>query len=128
MLFVLSEVLNLVLGPSFDLPLFYFHGLFPSVSFAAAAANLLQSCPTLCDPIDGSPLDSSVPGILQARVLEWVAIAFSPSLPTWPQIIPPSSCLQILAPQGPRGSNSREKDLDLPSPANAQLTVLMSFC
>ena len=44
---------------------------------AAAAAKSLQSCPTLCDPIDGSPLGSSVPGILQARVLEWVAISFS---------------------------------------------------
>ena len=44
---------------------------------AAAAAKLLQSCPTLCDPIDGSPLSSSVPGILQARTLEWVAISFS---------------------------------------------------
>ena len=44
---------------------------------AAAAAKLLQSCPTLCDPIDGSPLGSSVPGILQARTLEWVAISFS---------------------------------------------------
>ena len=43
----------------------------------AAAAKLLQSCPTLCDPIDGSPLGSSVPGILQARILEWVAVAFS---------------------------------------------------
>ena len=41
---------------------------------AAAAAKLLQSCPTLCDPVDGSPLGSSVPGILQARILEWVAI------------------------------------------------------
>ena len=44
---------------------------------AAAAAKSLQSCPTLCDPIDGSPLGSSVHGIFQARVLEWVAIAFS---------------------------------------------------
>ena len=44
---------------------------------AAAAAKSLQSCPTLCDPIDGSPPDSSVPGILQARTLEWVAISFS---------------------------------------------------
>ena len=44
---------------------------------AAAAAKSLQSCPTLCDPIDGSPPDSPVPGILQARTLEWVAIAFS---------------------------------------------------
>ena len=44
---------------------------------AAAAAKSLQSCPTLCDPIDGSPPGSSVPGILQARTLEWVAIFFS---------------------------------------------------
>ena len=44
---------------------------------AAAAAKSLQSCPTPCDPIDGSPLGSAVPGILQARTLEWVAISFS---------------------------------------------------
>ena len=44
---------------------------------AAAAAKSLQSCPTLCNRIDGSPLGSSVPGILQARILEWVAISFS---------------------------------------------------
>ena len=43
----------------------------------AAAAKSLQSCPTLCDPIDGSPPGSLVPGILQARTLEWVAISFS---------------------------------------------------
>ena len=47
--------------------------LFP----AAAAAKSLQSCPTLCDPIDSSPPGSPVPGILQARTLEWVAISFS---------------------------------------------------
>ena len=41
----------------------------------AAAAKSLQSCPTLCDPIDGSPPGSPVPGILQARTLEWVAIS-----------------------------------------------------
>ena len=46
-------------------------------SAAAAAAKSLQSCPTLCDPIDSSPLGSSVPGIVQARILEWVAISFS---------------------------------------------------
>ena len=39
--------------------------------------KVAQSCPTLCDPMDGSPLDSLVPGILQARILEWVAIPFS---------------------------------------------------
>ena len=44
---------------------------------AAAAAKSLQSCPTLCNPIDGSPSGSSVPGILQERTLEWVAISFS---------------------------------------------------
>ena len=48
---------------------------------AAAAAKLLQLCPTLCDPLDGSPPGSSIPGILKARVLEWVAIAFSKDLP-----------------------------------------------
>ena len=47
------------------------------VGVGAATAKSLQSCPTLCDPIDGSPLGSSVPGILQARTLEWVAISFS---------------------------------------------------
>ena len=47
------------------------------ITDAAAAAKSLQSCPTLCDPIDGSPPGSSVPGILQARTLEWVAISFS---------------------------------------------------
>ena len=44
---------------------------------AAAAAKSLQSCPTLCDPIDRSPPGSPIPGILQARTLEWVAISFS---------------------------------------------------
>ena len=50
----------------------------PTLAAAAAAvAKSLQLCPTLCDPIDGSPLGFSVPGILQARTLEWVAISFS---------------------------------------------------
>ena len=48
---------------------------------AAAAAKSHQSCPTLCDPIDGSPPGSPVPGILQARILEWVAISFSNATP-----------------------------------------------
>ena len=46
-------------------------------SAVAAAAASLQSCPTLCDPIDGSPPGSPLPGILQARTLEWAAISFS---------------------------------------------------
>ena len=48
-----------------------------SLLFQAAAAKSLQSCPTLCDPIDGSPPGSPVPGILQTGTLEWVAISFS---------------------------------------------------
>ena len=65
---------------------FMIEGEMPAVSLgeeaarlhcAAAAAKSPQSCPTLCDPIDGSPPGSPVPGILQARTLEWVAISFS---------------------------------------------------
>ena len=73
----------------FGLPGSFVHGIFQArvlewgaIAFsekeaAAAAAKSLQSCPTLCDPIDGSPRSSLVPGILQARTLEWVAISFS---------------------------------------------------
>ena len=53
----------------------------------AATAKSVQSCPTLCDPIDSSPPGSPVPGILQARTLEWDATAFSDSLPREPQVV-----------------------------------------
>ena len=53
------------------------HCLLRSHAAAATAAKSLQSCPTLCDPIDSSPPGSPIPGILQARTLEWVAISFS---------------------------------------------------
>ena len=58
---------------------FLYYGIIgcQSQKVAAAAAKSLQSCPTLCNPIDGSPSGSPVPGILQARTLEWVAISFS---------------------------------------------------
>ena len=52
-------------------------GIIMPATVAAAAAKSLQSCPTLCDPTDGSPPGSPVPGILQARTLEWIAISFS---------------------------------------------------
>ena len=74
---------------------------------AAAAAKSLQSCPTLCDPIDGSPRGSPVPEILQARTLEWVAIAFTnagkwkvkaKSLESCPTLSDPMGC-------GPPGSS-----------------------
>ena len=55
----------------------HWNSLPPSSCTDAAAAKSLQSCPTLCDPIDGSPPGSAVPRILQARTLEWVAISFS---------------------------------------------------
>ena len=63
---------------------------------AAAAAKSLQSCPTLCDPRDGSPPGSSVPGILQARTLEWVAISFSNAW-KWKVKVRSLSCARLLA-------------------------------
>ena len=63
---------------------------------AAAAAKSLQSCPALCDPIDGSPPGSPVPGILQARTLEWVAISFSNAW-KWKMKVKSLSCFWLLA-------------------------------
>ena len=63
---------------------------------AAAAAKSLQLCPTLCDPIDGSALGSSVPGILQARTLEWVALSFS-NVWKWKVKVKSLSCVWLLA-------------------------------
>ena len=65
--------------------------------FAAnAAAKSLQTCPTLCDPIDGSPPGSPVPGILQARTLEWVAIYF-PNVWKWKLKVKSLSCVRLFA-------------------------------
>ena len=63
---------------------------------AAVAAKLLQSCPTLCNPIDSSPPDSSIHGILQARTLEWVAISFSNAW-KWKEKVKSLSRVQLLA-------------------------------
>ena len=60
-----------------DFHIFYDRSARELEFFAAAAAKSLQSCPTLCSPIDGSPPGSPVPGILQARTPQWVAISFS---------------------------------------------------
>ena len=60
----------------------------------AAAAKSLQSCPTLCNPIDGSPPGSSIPGILQATILEWVAISFS-SAWKWKVKVKSFSCVLL---------------------------------
>ena len=61
---------------------------------AATAAKLLQSWPTLCDPTDGSPPGSPVPGILQARTLEWVAISFSNEW-KWKMKVKSLSCVRL---------------------------------
>ena len=63
---------------------------------AAAAAKSLQSCLTLCDPIDGSLPGSSIPGILQARTLEWIAISFSNAW-KWKVKVKSLSCVQLIA-------------------------------
>ena len=87
------------------MPLFYFfrfhiqgitEHLSFSVYFTAAAAKSLQSCLTLCDPIDGSPPGSPIPGILQVRILEWVAISFS-SAGKWKVKVKSLSCVRLLA-------------------------------
>ena len=69
------QILNMVLKLCSHFKLYFQFQV--SYGTAAAAAKLLQSCPTLHDPTDGSPPGSPVPGILQARTLEWVAISFS---------------------------------------------------
>ena len=66
---------------------------------AAAAAKSLQLCPTLCDPIDGSPPGSPVPGILQARTVEWVAISFS-SAWKWKVKVKSRSRVRLFGPHG----------------------------
>ena len=67
---IMNEISFVIISPSLFLLLVYRNVI-------ATAAKSLQLCPTLCDPIDGSPLGSPVPGIFQARTLEWVAISFS---------------------------------------------------
>ena len=98
----------------------------------AAAAKLLQSCPTLCDPRDGSPPGSPIPGILQARTLEWVAISFSKAW-KWKVKVKSLSRVQLFATpwtvayQAPltMGFSRQEywSGLPLPSPSNACLMI-----
>ena len=66
-----------LLSGASNYPSFIYHHLILFIIFVAAAAKLLQSCPTLCNPIDSSPPGSAIPGILQAITLEWVAVSFS---------------------------------------------------
>ena len=71
-----EQLTGLKLGKEYSKAI-YCHPVYLTSMQTAAAAKSLQSCPTLCDSIDGSPPDSPVPGSLQARTLEWVAISFS---------------------------------------------------
>ena len=91
---------------------------------AAAATKSLQSCPTLCDPIDGSPPGSPVPGILQARTLEWVAMSFSNTW-KWKVKVKSLSCVWLFATPGtvayqappPMGFSRQEYWSGLPHPS-----------
>ena len=102
----------------------------------AAAAKSLQSCPTLCDPIDGSPPGSPIPGILQARTLEWVAISFSNTWKwkvkmkslsrVWLFETPWTAAYQALPPMG----FSRQKywsGLPLPSPFFSYQYIILPY-
>ena len=92
---------------------------------AAAAAKSLQSCPTVCDPIDGSSPGSPIPGILQARTLEWVAISFSQCMKVKSESEVAQSCPFLATPwtaahqaPPPMGFSRQEywSGLPLPSP------------
>ena len=76
-----------------EFPVLYSRSL---LSIYTATAKPLQSCPTLCDPIDSSPPGSAVPGILQARIVEWVAISFS-NAGKWKVKVKSPSCVWLLA-------------------------------
>ena len=107
-----------------------------SLKHTAAAAKSLQSCPTLCNPIDGSPSGSPVPGILQARTLEWVAISFSNAW-EWKVKLKSLSRVQLLvtpwtaAYQAPlsMGFSRREcwSGVPLPSPNVCLVKVFFQF-
>ena len=101
---------------------------------AGAAAKSLQLCLTLCDPIDGSPLGSTVPGIIQARTLEWVAISFS-NEGKWKVKVKSLSRVQLFvtpwttAYQPPSMGFSRQQYWSgVPSPLRQWLVVLTNFC
>ena len=90
---LLTFLLAILIHPAYDPSSLVFHMMYTAAA-AAAAAKSIQSCPTLCDRIDGSPPGSAVPGILQTRTLEWVAISFSNSW-KWKVKVKSLSCIQL---------------------------------
>ena len=125
-----------VVKPSSATRLFSKPGFATFISYAAAAARSLQSCLTLCNPIDDSPPGSPVPGILQARTLEWVAISFSNAW-KWKVKVKSLSHVQFLvtpwtaAYQAPpfMGVSRQEywSGLPLPSPLSAMWSWQMTY-
>ena len=107
-----------------------------TIMHAAAAAKSQQSCPTLCNPIDGSPTGSSLPGILQARTLEWVAISFSNAW-KWKVKVKSLSYVPLLATPRtvafqappPMGFSRQEHWIGLPLPSPIRISSSKSsFC
>ena len=96
----LGDLPDTGMEPASTLPVEFFFFFFytepPGKPIRSIADKSLHSCPTLCDPIDGSPPGSAVPGILQARMLEWVAISFSNAW-KWKVKVRLHSCVQLLA-------------------------------
>ena len=116
---------------------FTFPTQFKVLPVSAAAAKSLQSCLTLCDPIDGSPPGSPIPGILQARTLEWVAISFS-NASKWKVKVKSLSHIWLLATPWtaahqvpPSMGFSRQEywsGLPLPSPLPMSSLYIFLFC
>ena len=106
---------------------------FKDIAATTAAAKSLQLCPTLCDPIDGSPPGSPVPGILQARTLEWIAISFSNEW-KWKVKVKSLGCVLLLAtpwtaayqPPPPMGFSRQEYWSGVPLPSPLKILVLYS--
>ena len=95
-LFIILKIWKQLKCPSTDEYIKNMRYIYIQWNTAAAAAKLLQSCPTLCDPIFGSPPGSPIPGILQARTLEWVSISFSNAW-KWKVKVKSLSRVQLLA-------------------------------
>ena len=122
--------------PSWHFPLITHLFLYQMMRTEAATAKSLQSCPTLCDPIDGSPPGSPIPGILQARTLEWVAISFS-NAQKWKVKVKSLSRVWLLATlwtaayQAPPSMGFSRQEywsgLPLPSPGGLRLAVVFSW-